>query len=86
MFASCLRESFLLVVIFSIVPLGATSLCGLICAMLQTATQIQEQSITYALKFAVISLIIFLLSSIIAREGIAFTQRLLASISLLGGM
>ena len=64
MFDLWLEDAFWLVVILSGVPLAAASLAGLVVAVLQSATQIQEQSITYAVKFVAATAALAMLSLI----------------------
>lgn len=61
MFSELIRESFWVVFLCSGVPLLAASGAGLIVAVLQTATQIQEQSLSYVVKFGAISAVLGLL-------------------------
>ena len=55
MFVNELRECFFLILLFSIAPLLMSSTLGIVVAVLQAATQIQEQTITYTVKFLAIA-------------------------------
>ena len=48
------REALWLVLVLSAPPLIAAALAGLLVAFLQAATQIQEQTFPYAVKFVVV--------------------------------
>lgn len=50
-----LREVVLLVALLSGIPLMISSLCALMVAVVQAATQVQEQSITFLVKFLIMS-------------------------------
>lgn len=51
MLSMILNEGLLLVVLLSGVPLAISAMTGLAVAIIQAATQIQEQSIAYLVKF-----------------------------------
>ena len=48
------REVILLVALLSGIPLLISSLCALVVAVLQAATQVQEQSVAFLVKFLVV--------------------------------
>jgi len=50
------RQALLLVLILSGPPILAAAIAGLVVAFLQAATQIQEQTFPYAVKFIVVVL------------------------------
>lgn len=58
MFDTHLFEAFVLVLLVSGVPLLISTVGGLIVAVLQTATQIQEQTLTHVVKFGLVSLVL----------------------------
>lgn len=86
MFESFITETFLVVLLFSGIPLVVSSFSGLIVAIIQSATQIQEQSISYVVKLASVIGVLVLMSGWIARDLCEFTQELLKSIAHLGRM
>lgn len=60
-----LLHAFALTVVLSGVPLGAAMAIGLLCSVLQAATQIQDQSLTFVPKLTVV----LVLSYFLARSG-----------------
>jgi len=59
-------EALWLVMLLSAPPIIAASAVGLLVAIIQTATQLQEQTLQYTLKFFAIVLTIFLTASLLA--------------------
>lgn len=59
------RQSLWLVLLLSGPPIAAAALVGLLVAFLQAATQLQEQTFAYALKFLTIVLMLFVTASLI---------------------
>ena len=57
-FMNIIGESFFLVLLISGVPLLAASVGGLCVSILQTATQIQEQSIGFIVKFVIVAAVL----------------------------
>ena len=86
MISSYLEHTFVLVALLSGIPLVLSSITGLVVAVLQAATQIQEQTITYLAKFISVSLVMIVCGEFFAHEVISYTQDLLGSIPSLGRM
>ena len=84
MLEGLLREVAIVVIIISGVPLVCSSIAGLCVAALQTATQIQEQTITYLVKFASVCIVFAFFSGWFFSHVVSFTRRLLASIAVIG--
>ncbi len=63
-----------LVLILSAPPIIVASALGLIVAVLQAATQVQEQTFQYMVKFLGVVLTIFLTISLLAGSLLAFTD------------
>lgn len=59
-------EALWLVLLLSAPPIIAASAVGLLVAIVQAATQLQEQTLQYTLKFFAIVLTIFLTASLLA--------------------
>lgn len=74
MFELQLREALLLVGIISGVPLLASSLVGLVSSLVQAATQIQDQTFSYLLKFSVVTALLLLFSDWVTYALISFLQ------------
>lgn len=59
------REALVLVLLLSGPPIAAAALVGLVVAFLQAATQLQEQTFPYALKFLAIVISLLVTGSLI---------------------
>lgn len=84
MFEILIYEALWMIFIFSLVPLFCVSFFGLIVGVLQSATQIQEQSIGFFVKFISFFVILFILSPIAIRQLVVFIQNILGSFSTFG--
>ena len=78
------KQSFWIVFISSGIPLLCASACGLFTAVVQAATQIQEQTITYLLRFLAIVCSLTLLGEWLSTELVQFFQEVLGTISIAG--
>jgi type III secretion protein S len=67
-------EAMWLVLLLSAPPVIAASVVGLIVAIVQAATQLQEQTLQYTLKFFAIVVAIFLTAGLVASSLIAYTN------------
>lgn len=79
-----IKQSFLMVLLFSGIPLVTSSVVGLIVAVLQSATQIQEQSLVYLVKFITISTVFGVLGGWYASELVNYFQELIRSLYAMG--
>jgi type III secretion protein S len=70
------REALWLVLVLSAPPIVAASVVGLVVAFLQAATQLQEQTLTYTLKFITVTLTLLLTASVIGSSLYHFADRL----------
>ena len=59
------RQALVLVLVLSGPPIAAAAIVGLVVAFLQAATQLQEQTFAYALKFVSIVLALFVTGALI---------------------
>lgn len=59
------RQALILTLLLSGPPIAAAALVGLVVAFLQAATQLQEQTFAYALKFLTIVLMLLVTASLI---------------------
>lgn len=84
MFDQYIKQSFILVMLISGVPLLVSCIVGLVISVLQAATQIQEQSISYFAKFISVSLVIAISAGWFSSELVGFMQTLFASITYIG--
>lgn len=68
-------DSLWLVLILSAPPIIAASVVGLLVAIVQAATQIQEQTIQYTAKFFAIVITLFVTASLLAGALYQFSDR-----------
>ncbi len=73
-------EALWLVLLLSAPPIIAASIVGLLVAVVQAATQLQEQTLQYTLKFFAIVLSIFLTASLVAGSLFAYADSIFSSI------
>lgn len=86
MFEPFILKSLWLVAVLSGVPLLICSASSFFIAVLQAATQIQEQTITYLVRFICVSVLVFFFAGWVAQELISFWRELLSSLVLFGRM
>lgn len=72
---SLMNEALWLVLILSAPPIIAASLVGLVVAILQSATQLQEQTLQYTAKFVAIVLTLFLTAALLGGTLYRFGDR-----------
>jgi len=70
------RYALWLVLILSGPPIAAAAIVGLVVAFLQAATQLQEQTFAYALKFIAIVLALFVTGSMIGGTLYTYSDRI----------
>lgn len=70
------KQALWLVLLLSGPPVVATAAVGLVIAFLQAATQLQEQTFAYALKFTTITITLFLTASLIGGTLITYANRI----------
>jgi type III secretion protein S len=70
------KEALWLVLLLSGPPIAAAAVVGLAVAFLQAATQLQEQTFAYAVKFVVIVLALFATSALIGGTLYTYADRI----------
>ncbi|HRO28085.1 MAG TPA: type III secretion system export apparatus subunit SctS [Luteimonas sp.] len=70
------RQALWLVLMLSGPPIAAAAVVGLVVAFLQAATQIQEQTFAYALKFLAIVLALFVTGAMIGGTLYTYSNRI----------
>lgn len=70
------REALSLVLILAAPPVIVAAVVGMLIALIQAATQIQEQSFQYAAKFFAVVLTIFLTASLAGTSLYHFSDRI----------
>jgi flagellar biosynthetic protein FliQ len=83
-FAQILGECFLMVLMVSGIPLLVASAGGLCVSILQTATQLQEQSVGFIVKFLLVAIVFFLGAGWFWARLLAFLGVTLGAIASLG--
>ena len=84
MFDSVIHQSFILILVIGGLPLIAASVFGLIVAILQSATSVQEQSIGYLVKLAAVSGVLAIFGSWFFSQLSSFIQHCLQSMVYVG--
>ena len=69
-------EALWLVLLLSAPPIIAASVVGLLVAIIQAATQLQEQTLQYTLKFFAIVIAIFVTGGLVAGSLYAFADQI----------
>ena len=72
-------EALWLVLLLSAPPVIAASVVGLLVAVVQAATQIQEQTLQFTLKFFAIVLTLFITASLVAGSLYAFGDQVFSN-------
>jgi len=70
------QDALWLVLVLSAPPIIAASIIGLLVAFLQAATQLQEQTLSYTVKFVVIVIVLFVTTSMIGGTLFHFSDRI----------
>jgi len=70
------KQALWLTLLLSGPPVGAAALVGLVVAFLQAATQLQEQTFAYALKFFTIVVTLFITAALIGGTLYTFADRI----------
>ncbi len=83
-FDTYLIKAFFYICLFSGIPLILSSITGLLVSVIQAATQVQEQSLGFLVKFITISGVLALFGNYFISEMVQFIQELLGSLVFLG--
>ncbi len=86
MFDAYLREALLVVIIASAIPLISASAVGFLVGVFQTATQLQEQTVSYLLKVSASVIALYVAWGWISDRVVSLTRDLLLSFVALGRM
>lgn len=77
-----LRQALMLVLLLSAGPMLVSLLVGVVISILQAATQIQEQTLSYVPKLITVFLSIAILGPWMLRQAVQFSQTIFNSIVL----
>ncbi|MBV1882781.1 MAG: type III secretion system export apparatus subunit SctS [Pseudomonadales bacterium] len=69
------QDALWLMLMLSAPPIIAATVAGLLVSFVQAATQLQEQTLGFAVKLAVVVITLFLTAGLMGETLIAFTQR-----------
>lgn len=72
------KEALWLVLVLSAPPIIAATVVGLLIAITQAVTQIQEQTVQYLFKFVAVVLTLFITASLLGGALYQFANRLLS--------
>ncbi|MBY0301020.1 MULTISPECIES: type III secretion system export apparatus subunit SctS [Sphingomonas] len=75
-FVSLTNDALWLVLVLSAPPIIVAAVAGLIVAVLQAATQVQEQTLQYTVKFFAIVLTLFLTAALLGGSLYRFSDRI----------
>ena len=75
-FISLTNDALWLVLVLSAPPIIVAAVAGLIIAVLQAATQIQEQTLQYTVKFFAIVLTLFVTSALLGGSLYRYSDRI----------
>lgn len=73
---NALTECMMLVMILSMPPIVVASVVGIIVSLLQALTQIQEQTLSFAIKLIAVAITIAAMAGILGSELLNFTLHL----------
>jgi flagellar biosynthesis protein FliQ len=79
-FISILRQGLFLVLMVSAAPMAAALCVGLLVSILQAATQVQEQTLSYVPKLIAVTLSLAILGPWMLKEVVQFVQMIFTSI------
>lgn len=71
-----LQEAMLLVMILSMPPIIVASVVGILISLLQALTQIQEQTVSFAIKLIAVAITIAAMAGLLGAEMVNFTTKL----------
>jgi type III secretion protein S len=71
-----LTESMMLVMILSMPPIIVASLVGIVVSLLQALTQVQEQTLSFAIKLIAVAVTIVAMSGLLGAQMLDYTLKL----------
>lgn len=73
---NALTEAMILVMMLSLPPIAAASLVGVIVSVLQALTQVQEQTLPFAVKLIAVAIIMTIMAGFLGSQMMAFTLKM----------
>ena len=71
-----ITESMMLVLLLSMPPIIVASVVGIVVSLLQALTQIQEQTLSFAVKLIAVAITIAATAGLLGSEMLTFTMKL----------
>ncbi|MBC8129612.1 MAG: type III secretion system export apparatus subunit SctS [Rhizobiaceae bacterium] len=71
-----ITESMLLVMVLSLPPIIVASVVGILVSLLQALTQVQEQTVSFAIKLIAVAATIAAMAGLLGSEMVNFTLKL----------
>lgn len=71
-----ITESMLLVMLLSMPPIVVASVVGIVVSLLQALTQVQEQTLSFAIKLIAVALTIALMAGFLGSTMLTYTEKL----------
>lgn len=71
-----ITEAMMLVMLLSLPPIVVASVVGIVVSLLQALTQVQEQTLSFAIKLIAVAITIAAMAGIMGAELLNFTRRL----------
>jgi len=71
-----LTEAMVLVMVLSMPPIIAASVVGILISLLQALTQLQEQTVAFAVKLIAVSITLALMAGMLGSEIVNFSLKL----------
>ncbi len=79
------QEAMLLVLILSLPPIVVASVLGIVVSLIQAITQVQEQTLSFAIKLLGVAITLVITATWLGRELLVYTTRLFEQIAAMGG-
>lgn len=79
------KEAMLLVLILSLPPIVVAAVLGVVVSLAQAITQVQEQTLSFAVKLIGVTATLVLSATWLGRELLLYASRLFDQIARLGG-
>jgi len=71
-----MTEAMMLVMVLSMPPIAVASLVGILVSLIQALTQIQEQTLSFAIKLIAVAITIAATAGFLGSQMLAFTLKL----------
>lgn len=79
-----MTEGFYLVLIISLPPILVAAIVGILFALFQAITQLQEQTLSFAVKLIAVSIVLFILIGWIGSEILQYSTKVFDQFYLIG--